>query len=380
VKGVESVAFLQIGQVGEGQDLFVILLWWIPFIFFLFYGQRINAQMTLLEIGGILNQLNRIRLIAWEETLGVLRRKGCDPKVAEDKLKQIVNSFFIYPETLDPVGVFRKIEHLLDVRDDKLLDNVKEMLPHLDETEVRNIENLIEATTALHQLYKTVRHYYLLSKRTNNVYVIVQLQILLPQIVEYANAYYNALQAFKKGVPVGDGIGALVASRLAYELGNHSLNYEEITKDTILRKVKFEGREIYIIKAKGPGGNVGKPGEAVRTLIEDEKKKISLIVMIDAALKLEGEKTGEVAEGIGAAIGGIGVDKYKIEEVATKHKVPIYAVVIKVSLANAISIMRKEVYTSLKETIDRVKRIILEKSNPGESVIVVGVGNTMGIY
>ena len=377
---MESVAFLQIGQVGGGQDLFVILLWWIPFIFLLFYGQRINAQMTLLEIGGILNQLNRIRLIAWEETLGVLRRKGCDPKVAEDKLKQIVNSFFIYPETLDPVGVFRKIEHLLDVRDDRLLDSVKEMLPHLDEAEVRNIENLVEATTALHQLYKTVRHYYLLSKRTNNVYIIVQLQILLPQIVEYANAYYNALQAFKKGVPVGDGIGALVASRLAYELGNHSLNYEEIAKDTILRKVKFEGREIYIIKAKGPGGNVGKPGEAVRTLIEDEKKKISLIVMIDAALKLEGEKTGEVAEGIGAAIGGIGVDKYKIEEVATKHKVPIYAVVIKVSLANAISIMRKEVYTSLKETIDRVKKVILEKSNPGEGVIVVGVGNTMGIY
>jgi len=380
VKGVESVAFLQIGQVGGGQDLFVILLWWIPFIFLLFYGQRINAQMTLLEIGGILNQLNRIRLIAWEETLGVLRRKGCDPKVAEDKLKQIVNSFFIYPETLDPVGVFRKIEHLLDVRDDRLLDSVKEMLPHLDEAEVRNIENLVEATTALHQLYKTVRHYYLLSKRTNNVYIIVQLQILLPQIVEYANAYYNALQAFKKGVPVGDGIGALVASRLAYELGNHPLNYEEIAKDTILRKVKFEGREIYIIKAKGPGGNVGKPGEAVRTLIEDKKKKISLIVMIDAALKLEGEKTGEVAEGIGAAIGGIGVDKYKIEEVATKHKVPIYAVVIKVSLANAISIMRKEVYTSLKETIDRVKKVILEKSNPGEGVIVVGVGNTMGIY
>ena len=377
---MESVAFLQIGQVGGGQDLFIILLWWIPFIFLLFYGQRINAQMALLEIGGILNQLNRIRQIAWEETLGVLRRKGCDPKVAEDKLKQIVNSFFIFPETLDPVGVFRKIEHLLDVRDDKLLDSVKEMLPHLDEAEVRNIENLIEATTALHQLYKIVRHYYLLSKRTNNVYIIVQLQILLPQIVEYANAYYNALQAFKKGVPVGDGIGALVASRLAYELGNHSLNYEEIAKDTILRKVKFEGREIYIIKAKGPGGNVGKPGEAVRTLIEDEKKKISLIVMIDAALKLEGEKTGEVAEGIGAAIGGIGVDKYKIEEVATKHKVPIYAVVIKVSLANAISIMRKEVYTSLKETIDRVKKVILERSNPGEGVIVVGVGNTMGIY
>ena len=44
--------------------------------------------------------------------------------------------------------------------------------------------------------------------------------------------------------------------------------------------------------------------------------------MIDAGLKLEGEMVGEVSEGIGAAIGGPGVDAYKIEEKLTKYKIP----------------------------------------------------------
>lgn len=370
-------AILQIGQPTGGQEILIMILWWIPFILFLFYGQRINAQMALLEIGRVLNQLNKMRKIAWNEALSTLKRKGCDERMAESKLKVMINSFFIFPETMDPVGVFGKLEHLLDVRDDRMINYVKAILPHSNDIEIRNIENLIEAATALHQLYKIVQHYYLLSKRTDNIYLIVQLQMILPQIVEYANAYYSALQAFKSGIPIGDGIGALVASKLLYE--SDSAEIEEITKETIVGRITYEDRQVYVIKAKGPGGAVGKPGEAIRHLIERNRNKYKLIIMIDAALKLEGERLGEVAEGIGAAIGGLGVDKFKIEEIATKHKIPLYAVVIKESLISAISIMRKEISSAIKEAIERVKRIILENSSPGDSVIVVGVGNTMGI-
>ena len=65
--------------------------------------------------------------------------------------------------------------------------------------------------------------------------------------------------------------------------------------------------------------------------------------MIDAALKLEGEKTGAVAEGIGGAYRGIGVEKYQVEEVATRFDMPIYAVIVKQSVQDAITIMRKEI-------------------------------------
>ena len=62
------------------------------------------------------------------------------------------------------------------------------------------------------------------------------------------------------------------------------------------------------------------------------KTKPDIIIMIDAALKLEGEETGSTAQGFGAAIGGIGTDRFKIEEVAAKHDIPIFAIVVRQSV------------------------------------------------
>ncbi len=334
--------------------------------------------MALFEVRRVLGQLNKMRKIAWNEAVNKLKKEGCDEKLAKDKLKIMINSFVIFPETLDPTGVFKKIEHILDVRDERMMAFIKDILPDIDHSKARNIENLIEATIALEQLYKIVQHYYLLSKRTDNIYLLLQLQMQLPLIIEQAKAYFSALNAFKSGIPIGDGIGALVASKILNEAENVKL--EEVSKETVVGGINLEGRLVYVVKARGPGGAVGKPGEAVMKIIERNKdRKIKLIIMIDAAVKLEGEKLGEVVEGVGAAIGGVGVDKYKIEEIATRYNIPIYAIVIKESLLNAISIMRKEMYSSLNEAVKKVKTIILENSSPGDRIIVVGVGNTMGI-
>jgi len=100
--------------------------------------------------------------------------------------------------------------------------------------------------------------------------------------------------------------------------------------------------------------------------------------MIDAALKLEGEKTGTVAEGVGAAIGGIGVEKFKIEEAATKYSVPLYAIIIKQSIAEAISTMKKEIVDSTSEVIRRIDRLLNNEMEEG-SVIIAGIGNTIGV-
>jgi hypothetical protein len=143
--------------------------------------------------------------------------------------------------------------------------------------------------------------------------------------------------------------------------------------------VPIEGRTAFIIKAKGPGGNVGKPGEAVKAVIDENKGKISSVIMIDAGLKLEGEMVGEVAEGIGAAIGGPGVDQFKIEEAVVKYKIPLNAVVIKEDIGDAVSPMRKEIADSVDKVIERVKNVVLERTKEGDKLIIVGVGNTIGV-
>ncbi|MFQ5711938.1 MAG: DUF1512 family protein [Candidatus Geothermarchaeales archaeon] len=364
---------LQVPGRGEGSILYFILLY-LPFIFFMFYGQRFQMQMALLEIGGILKQLERMKDFAKRETLDTFKREGCDEKTAEESLGLILNSFTILPTSMDPVGVVSKVEHILNIRDAKLLKQVKNTIPNADEATARNVENLVEATAALDQIYRIIRHFYLLGKKMGNLYAVIQLQMLAPMIINYAKAFVSAVYAFKRGIPVGDGIGALVAAKMI-----KGAETEVIAKDTITAKIDFENRKAFVVKALGPGGNVGKPGEAIRKIVEINKKDIKLIVMIDAALKLEGEKIGEVAEGVGAAIGGIGVEKFKIEKEASRYKIPLHAVIIKESITDAISVMKKEIYNSLDEVLNRIKRIVLENTKEGEGVIITGVGNTAGI-
>jgi len=101
--------------------------------------------------------------------------------------------------------------------------------------------------------------------------------------------------------------------------------------------------------------------------------------MVDAALKLEGEDVGDIAEGVGAAIGGPGVDQFKIEETILKYRIPIHAVIIKEDIGDAVSPLRKEIFDSVDTAIERIKQVILEKTKEGDKVIIAGVGNTIGI-
>ena len=100
---------------------------------------------------------------------------------------------------------------------------------------------------------------------------------------------------------------------------------------------------------------------------------------IDAAQKLEGEEPGEVAEGIGAPIGDPGPEKYKVEEIATKYKVPLYAVLIKEDTGDVYSTMSKEIVDGVNVAIERIKRLIREKTKEGDTMIIAGIGNTTGI-
>jgi hypothetical protein len=260
------------------------------------------------------------------------------------------------------------------VRDERMKDEVKLMAPASDDVQVYNLENTLEAAMALNFIYKVVRHYYLQGKKTLSLYTIMQLQMILPLVMKEAEAYASALKAFAYGQPIGDGAGPLIAAKLM-----HGYEVRKVPKDCVVASVPFEGRTALVMKAEGPGGNVGKPGDAVKALMEENKGKISAVVMIDAGLKLEGEAVGEIAEGIGAAIGGPGVDQYKIEEAIVEEKIPLYAVIIKEDIGDAVSMMRKEISDATDKAIERVKNVVQERTKEGDTVIIVGVGNTIGV-
>jgi len=359
---------------GDSLSQILSILFYVIFIVFLFYGQRIQMYVMLREVEGSLYKLKYIkdegRKIAIE-TIKEIGKPQTDPTL---KVDRFLEYFTIPPQSLDPAGVVWKLEHILDVRDVRLKDEVKLMAPSADEIQTNNLENTLEVASTLNYIYKVIRHFYLLGKKTLSFYIILQIQMILPLIMKEAEAYATALKAFAYGQPIGDGAGALVAAKIM-----HGHETRKVPKDNVVASVPIEGRTAYVIKAEGPGGNVGKTGDAVKTIIDENEGKITTIIMIDAALKLEGEEVGEVAEGVGAAIGGPGVDQFKIEESILKYRIPINSVIIREDIGDNVSPMRKEIFDAIDKAIERVKQVILEKTKEGDKVIIVGVGNTIGI-
>ena len=377
IAAVMSALQSQIGQglLGDSSISWILnVLFYVIFVVFIFYGNRIQTYVMIREVEGSLYKLKYIkeegRKIA-VETIKEIGKPQTDPTA---KVDRFLEYFTITPQNLDPAGVVWKLEHILDVRDARLKDEVKLMAPAADETQANNLENTLEAAMALNFIYKVIRHYYLLGKKTLSLYTIMQIQMILPMIMKEAEAYASALKAFAYGQPIGDGAGALVAAGLM-----HGHETRKLEKDCVVSTVPFEGRTAFVIKAEGPGGNVGKPGDAIDKIIEENDGKIAMVVMIDAALKLEGEELGEVAEGVGAAIGGPGVDQYKIEEKLVKYHIPINAVIVKEDTGDAVSPLRKEIFDSINTVLDRIKEVVMERTKEGDKIIIAGIGNSIGI-
>ena len=368
-------------RLGQGlfpQDDFVGMLlqiaWVGFFVLYMFYGQRLQIKIMLREIESSLFRLKLMRDRGRSIAISAIKELGNPAQDLEARVDRILEHLTFLPVSLDPSGIIQKIEHITDVRDFRFKEEVRLMLPEADETEVNNVTNMLEVALVLNQVYKIVRHFYLTGKKTSSFYVILQLQMILPQVMKESQAHATALRAFTLAQPIGDGVGALVAAKLMY-----GIEAREIARDTVLSEVQIEGRTAFVLKAEGPGGNVGKPGEAVRQILEEKEGKISRIILVDAAQRLEGEKSGEVVEATGVAIGGTGVERYKVEEVATKYKIPFNAILIKESIGDVISTMRKEISDSVEEVIGRIKRIVRESTKEGDYIVIAGVGNTIGI-
>ncbi|MCS7126518.1 MAG: DUF1512 domain-containing protein [Aigarchaeota archaeon] len=373
---------LDLLQIGGQQDILssLISLIWLMLLmsFFLYPGlsQKIQLSYMLRDLERKLNRLKAIDDDVKDRTIKTLQTYAPPEIDVKNELEKLLDSFIISPESMDPYGIVYKLEHIVNTWEDRFEEDVVKICKKADNIRVKTLTNLVEVARGVHFIYRFVRHYYLLGKRTSNIYLILQIQMLMPQIMEIANAYRQASYAFIHGQPIGDGIGVLSVARLAY--GREKKTYE-IAKDTIAHELDFEGRRLILVRASGPGGTVGRPGEGVQKIVEAEGDKVKLIITIDAGLKLEGEESGKVVEGVGVAIGGTGVDKYRIEEIAKAKGTPLYAIVIYESITEAITPMREAIAKAADKVIEKVKQTITEKVESGSTVIVAGIGNSVGI-
>lgn len=357
---------------GDDSNPLMMLIWIIPIIIFIFYGQRIQLQITSSVIKKSLKKLEKHRNESKTELIEYIKnnlKPKKDPALIIDKF---LDYFTIMPVDMDPNGIVAKVRHFVRSREDYTREHVRSLSPEMSNYELTKVQNLLDIATTLQLIHKIINHLFLTAKKQKNYPLIVPLQMMLPFVMEEADALAKAIPAFKQGQPIGDGIGPMVVGKMMLNTEKQTVAFE-----TVLSQTEYDGRKLLLMKADGPSASVGRPGDGIESIIS--KQKLDAIIMIDASLKLEGEESATIAHGFGAAIGGIGTERFQIEEVATKHKIPVFAIVIKESIKEAITLMTKKIADKAEETRSQLYEMIKENTKSGQSILVIGVGNTLGV-
>ena len=342
--------------------IFLILL--IPMIL----RRRIVSGVTrsVLELEALVSDGKEILIKTAKE-------KGNPPQDPESAVENYMEYFVIPPVDLDPNGIVRKLDKILEMSEESFKYMAQELAPEADEEWKSNIIMTLKATLGINNVAKQVRHNLELAKKTGNLQILLMLQMSIPLIMKIVKAQFEGIEAFSQGKPIGDGLGPLLAGMM---MASDSPGEIKQQGEMIISQKEYHGRTIIIARAQGPGARVGKVGKTINSIIKDEG--IKRIITIDAAVKLEGEKTGSIAEGIGVVIGGSGVDRWEIEEMMMREDLQLDAIIVKMSPEEAVSPLTKELLDAAIKTIPVVENSIL-RSREGSKILLVGVGNSCGL-
>lgn len=372
-------------EIGEGQDLISVILnialFLIIFISLLF-SQKIQAWRSAR------NLTNALKLLAeWKDVCRKKLVEKCSEfskgiltdKEIDTRINDILSFVTIMPTELDP-PIVPRLTILLEQREDRFTDLIQEIAINATPHQLRNLVNATESLSSINGFYLQIRHFLELGRKTNSVLLLMNIEMQLTTIIETAKAFVLAIDAFLKGTPVGDSIGPLtIATLIREENEGKTVEAVEVHQDTICQTIKFENRELILIRAKGPGGYTGRIGSAIENKLKELGSQIKLVITVDAGIKLEGEKTGAVAFGVGAAVGGVGVEKFKIESAIVPSNTKLEAIIVKQSLDESITTMRKEIFDSIPSIFKILKREIRKHTVENDKVIIAGIGNSVGI-
>lgn len=351
-----------------GNNVFMIIQTIISLLFvgMIFFLPRIMIWQTDRKMRSALADLEDYRLASEEMFLEKLT-SSVDRGLRE-KFETLRDFKMSAPTGIDPSGLVGKLEHVLDTSESKFDRFVEKNADTDDPEELADLSMAFKGVMGTHQVYKVMRHFRQLVKKTKNFQLVGLIQMMLPIYLEIAESQKEATRAFVNGAPIGDAIGPLVAAKLIEE------EPEEIAEDIIHSEEEIGGQTVHVLKSNGPGARLGKYGNAIDTLAEEND--LEAVITVDAGAKFEGEETGTISEGVGVMMGGPGVEKSKIEESATEHDLPLEGIIIKQSAPEASKPMKKEIYNAYKPAVSKVKEIVNEFDG---DVAVVGVGNTCGI-
>lgn len=341
------------------------ILWFLIFFAFIFIYPRLVLSQLIMKLE---QSAQRLEALSAKARKMIAKKTGNRSRNVEQRISLFQEFFAITPSSLDPFGIVKKLDQVVRMVEDKFRDFVNEIAPQKSSVEKQEINYGLRAAISVHTIAKEVRHYVEMVKKFKNLQIALILQMQLPLIEKIAQAEFNGTKAFLNGWPIGDSIGPLVAASLIDKA-------KPIAEGIVCGETKILGRKVFVLKASGPGPELGRIDEAIEKILK--KHKISKVITIDAMGKLEGEKTGSVAFGVGFGMGG-SVQREIIENVLLPKKIPVEAIGIKVGFEEAILPMKKKIFNALPTVLELIKQSI-KKTKRNEKILIIGVGNSSGV-
>lgn len=351
-------------------DPLSVILWFVLFTLLFFILWRLQFYKVLADLESLSRKLDNYTKRTIDLLCKICIEKGSGSYRDRTKIEDFIDFFVIPPVSLDPYGILKKLEFLIDKSEERIENFIQSIAPKIDNIWKANAIGLLKGAISLHTINKQIKHYIGLLRKTGSLQLAMVLQMFIPILRRFVDSLMKGIEAIANCKPIGDGIGPYVVAKMI----KNKNNIKQIAKDCIYAEEVIDGKRVFLMKALGPGATVGKPGDGVRNIAK--LYKISKVITIDAAAKLEGEETGKVSEGIGAAIGDPGPEKAKIEEVCMELNIPLEAIIIKMSPEEAIEPMSEKIAKSSDKVIEKVLESI--KRSDG-NVLVIGIGNTCGI-
>lgn len=358
---------LFLGPLGSGNIYQTLLSFVLLMIMFMFLPKLMLMQILYKIKSSV--EVFKENADTSEETFleGVNKVPTDELKESLEPMKSMVTS---QPTSLDPAGVVKKLEMVLDTTEEKIGGYIDQVASDKSDEEKQNLKMGFKGVYGTYQMFVIMRHFEKLTEETQNLQIGNMLEMMMPLYKELSEAQMKATEAFVNEVPIGDSIGPMIAAKF---MKNDEI--DEVADDIVMGQNKYKDNNLFVMKSKGPGGRLGKYGNAVDNILEE--RDIDKVITVDAGMRYEGEETGNIVDGIGVMMGGPGVEKFKIEEKATEKDVPMIGVIVKQSGAQASKPMHNKIYKSSKEAQTRIKNIV--ENDDGENYLVIGVGNSIGV-
>ena len=104
--------------VSEDIDTLMMLIWILPVIIFVFYGQRIQLLISSNEIKKDIQKLEEYTVSTKKDFLNYIQNNLISKTDPSKKLDGFFDYFTIMPVDMDPNGIISKINHLVRSRED----------------------------------------------------------------------------------------------------------------------------------------------------------------------------------------------------------------------------------------------------------------------